>query len=143
MAAMRAEITVEELTRRGLGRLPGHLGMEVVSVDERCLRMRMAIEPRHLAPNGYLHGATVVALADTAAGYGTMAHLPQGAQGFTTIELKTNFLGTVREGAIVCDATPVHLGRSTQVWDAEVRDEVSGRVMAAFRCTQIVLWPRS
>ena len=75
-----------------------------------------------MAPNGFLHAASVIALADTSCGYGCVAYLPQGANGFTTIELKSNFLGTAREGAIACRA-PVHLGRTTQVWDAVVTVE--------------------
>ena len=94
-----------------------------------------------MAPNGYLHAATVIALADTSCGYGTFASLPDGARGFTTIELKANFLNTVREGALACEATQVHAGRTTQVWDARVMDESSARVIALFRCTQLLLYP--
>jgi uncharacterized protein (TIGR00369 family) len=94
-----------------------------------------------MAPNGYLHAATVVALADTSCGYGTVASLPDGARGFTTIELKANYLGTVLEGAVACEATLVHGGRTTQVWDAKVTDESTGRMIALFRCTQILLYP--
>ena len=94
-----------------------------------------------MAPNGYLHAATVIALADTSCGYGTFASLPEGARGFTTIELKSNFLGTVREGAIACEATLTHGGRTTQVWDARITDEATARVIALFRCTQILLYP--
>ena len=71
-----------------------------------------------------------------------MALLPQGASGFTTLELKSNFLGTTRDGAIACRATPVHLGRTTQVWDAVVTIEGTERKIALFRCTQMVLWPK-
>ena len=95
-----------------------------------------------MAPNGFLHAASVIALADTSCGYGCVAHLPQGANGFTTLELKANFLGTAREGAIACRATPVHLGRTTQVWDAEVTHEGTEAKIALFRCTQMVLWPK-
>jgi 1,4-dihydroxy-2-naphthoyl-CoA hydrolase len=91
-----------------------------------------------LAPNGYLHAGTVVALADTACGYGCMASLPDGATGFTTVELKTNFLGTAREGSLVCVATRLHGGRTTQVWDAIVRD--GEKTLALFRCTQLLLY---
>ena len=86
------------------------------SSDNR-LDAELDIRPELLAPNGYLHAATVIALADTAAGYACLAHLPDGAQNFTTIELKCNFLGTAREGTLACVATPAHLGRTTQVWD--------------------------
>jgi len=100
------------------------------------------IRPELLAPNGYLHAATVIALADTACGYGCIAHLPAGAENFTTAELKSNFFSTAREGTIATVARPVHLGNSTQVWDAVVTRKADGKQMALFRCTQLVLWPR-
>jgi len=103
--------------------------------------LSLQVEKRHLAPNGFLHAASVVALADTAAGYGCIAHLPEGASGFTTIELKSNFLGTALEGRIVTHATLVHGGRTTQVWDATVTGP-NGRTIALFRCTQMVLWTK-
>lgn len=124
----------------GAGFLPALIGVEVTKVTAEGLTGRLVVRPELLAPNGYLHAATIVALADTLAGYGTVANLPEGAKGFTTIELKANFLGTAREGAIMCAATPTHLGRTTQVWDAAVSDEASGRKIAVFRCTQIILW---
>jgi 1,4-dihydroxy-2-naphthoyl-CoA hydrolase len=143
MSALRAGIDVAELERRSSGRFPAYVGIEMVKIEQQLVRMRLALRPEHLAPNGYLHGAVVVTLADTACGYGTLAHLPPGASSFTTVELKTNYLATVREGAIVCDATPLHMGRSTHVWDSEVRNEASGQRLAVFRCTQVILWPRS
>ena len=105
------------------------------------IEAELAIRAELLAPNGYLHAATVIALADTACGYGCLAHLPAGAENFTTVELKTNFLGTARDGTIACVATPMHLGKTTQVWDAVVTDRATGRRIALFRCTQLVLWP--
>lgn len=142
MSTLRPDVDVAALERWGRGRFPGFLGIGLVRLDEGSIVMRLDVRPEYLAPHGYLHGAVVVALADTACGYGTMAHLPQGASGFTTVELKTNYLGTAREGAIVCEAKPVHMGRSTQVWDAQVRNEASGQCIALFRCTQLILWPR-
>lgn len=121
--------------------LPGHLGVEVLSVGSEGVGARMAINQHHLAPNGYLHAASVVLLADTCCGYGCLANLPQGAQSFTTIELKSNHLGTAREGVVHCKAKPVHLGKTTQVWDATVTSE-AGKTIALFRCTQMVLWPK-
>ena len=126
----------------GIGHLPGHLGVEIVTVERHAVESRMAVTRQVMAPNGYLHAASVVALADTSCGYGCIAALPQGASGFTTIELKANFLGTARDGAILCRATPLHLGRTTQVWDAAVSVEGSGAQIARFRCTQMILWPK-
>ena len=134
--------SASEFDERGVGRLPGHLGVEVVEIEPGRAVLRLPIRPELLAPNGYLHAASVVGLADTAAGYGCVASLPEGAVGFTTIELKSNFLGTLVEGAIRTEATLVHGGRTTQIWDAPVTDEATGKVLALFRCTQMVLWPR-
>lgn len=133
-------LTREYFNRFGQGHLPGHLGVEIVTVSPKTVESRMVVRPEVMAPNGFLHAASVIALADTSCGYGCLATLPEGAKGFTTIELKANFLGTAREGAIACRATAVHLGRSTQVWDAVVTNEASGARIALFRCTQMVLW---
>jgi uncharacterized protein (TIGR00369 family) len=133
-------LTREYFNRFGQGHLPGHLGVEIVTVLPEAVESRLVVRAEVMAPNGFLHAASVIALADTSCGYGCLATLPEGAKGFTTIELKANFLGTAREGAIACRATPVHLGRSTQVWDAVVTNEASGARIALFRCTQMVLW---
>jgi len=130
----------ENLTRMGEGLLPGLLGIEVISVTPGESIMRMKVARKLLAPNGFLHAASVVGLADTAAGYGTVASLPKGAKGFTTIELKSNFTGTAREGTLHCHATATHSGRMTQVWDAKVTHEQTGKTIAHFRCTQMILF---
>jgi len=132
------EADLEELNRRGDDMLPGLLGIEFTELDGGVVRARMDVERKHLAPNGYLHAASIIALADTAAGYGCVANLPEGATGFTTIELKTNFLRTTQSGTITCEARLVHGGRQTQVWDAEVAT-ADGKPMAHFRCTQMLL----
>jgi uncharacterized protein (TIGR00369 family) len=126
----------------GHGYLPGLVGIEFGDIAPGRVTSRLVVRQELMAPNGYLHAATVVALADTSSGYGTVASLPEGARGFTTIELKSNFLGTIREGAIACEATLTHGGRTTQVWDARITDEATGRVIALFRCTQLLLYPR-
>jgi 1,4-dihydroxy-2-naphthoyl-CoA hydrolase len=118
--------------------LPGLLGIEFDALEQELVRARLPLRQALFAPNGYVHAGTVVALADTACGYGCMLSLPDGATGFTTIELKTNFLRSAKEGTITCEAQRVHGGRTTQVWDATVRD-TEGRTMALFRCTQLLL----
>jgi 1,4-dihydroxy-2-naphthoyl-CoA hydrolase len=132
---------IDQLNARGQGYLPGLIGIEFLSMEPGRLTSRLALRPELLAPNGYLHAAVIIALADTACGYGTFTDLPSGANNFTTIELKSNFLGTAREGVIACTATRVHSGRITQVWDAEVTDVASGKTIALFRCTQLILYP--
>ena len=111
---LRPDATAERFARFGSAYLPGLVGMRVVALEENRLEAELDIRPDLLAPNGYLHAATVIALADSSCGYGCVAHLPAGAENFTTVELKCNFLGTAREGTIASVATPVHLGRATQ-----------------------------
>ena len=135
--------TLEDLKRRGTGFLPGYMGVVVTGVADQELRAELTIQRHHIAPNGFLHAGTVVTLADTACGYGCVAHLPEGATGFTTIELKSNFLGTAREGTIACVARAQHLGRTTQLWDAVVSHAYSGKTIALFRCTQLVLYAKT
>lgn len=130
---------LEEFQHRGDGCLPGHLGIRIVEVGERQLRGELSVQPFLLAPNGFLHAGAIVTLADTCCGYGCVAHLPPGAQNFTTVELKSNHLGTARDGLIECKASAVHLGRTTQVWDAVVTHQ--GKTIALFRCTQLILYP--
>jgi 1,4-dihydroxy-2-naphthoyl-CoA hydrolase len=132
---------LDELNERGAGTLPGLIGLEIVEAEEANIRSRLELRSELMAPNGYLHAATVVALADTSCGYGTFVNLPEGAEGFTTVELKSNFVGTKREGVIRCEAKLVNGGRTTQVWDATVTEE-GGKPIALFRCTQMILYPR-
>lgn len=142
MSKLRNDVSIDDLNQRGVDYLPGFLGIEVLEISLETLRSRMPVKQLHIAPNDFLHAASVVALADTTCGYATIAHLPPGAASFTTVELKSNHLGTVRDGAVACIATAQHLGRNTQVWDAVVCDEASGKKIALFRCTQMILWPR-
>ncbi|MDX2275896.1 MAG: PaaI family thioesterase [Hyphomonadaceae bacterium] len=124
--------------------LPELLGLEWLDSRHGYVRARMPVERRHMAPNGFMHAAAVIALADSACGFGAMISRPEGAVSFTTIELKSNFLGTVRAGgAAACEAKLIHGGRTTQVWDAEVTDEATGKTIALFRCTQMMLYPKA
>jgi len=138
----RPELTAAVFNGRSRGHLPGLAGVEIVTLSPAGVESRMAVRREVMAPNGFLHAASVIALADTSCGYGCLSLLPEGASGFTTIELKSNFTGTAREGAITCRARPQHLGRTTQVWDAEITLEGSNSRIALFRCTQMVLWPK-
>lgn len=133
---------IDELNERGAGTLPELVGLEILEVEEGKVSSRLELRDELMAPNGYLHAATVVALADTSCGYGCFITLPEGANEFTTIELKSNFLGTSREGVIACEAKLAHGGRTTQVWDATVTNKESGKTIALFRCTQMILYPR-
>ncbi len=135
--------TAENFNGAGAHKLPGHLGIVITEVSQSRVGGELPVVESVLAPNGYLHAGTIVTLADTLSGYGCVANLPEGASGFTTIELKSNHLGTTLEGTIVGVATPVHRGRTTQVWDAVVIHKESGRTLALFRCTQMILYAKT
>ena len=134
--------TPDQFNAFGSRHLPGYLGIVITRVDGREVRSELAVRQELMAPNGFLHAGSVVTLADTSAGYGCVANLPAGASGFTTIELKSNHLGTARDGTIECVATAVHQGKTTQVWDAVVTHRESGKTIALFRCTQMILYAK-
>ena len=127
---------------RSPGHLPGLLGVRIVELGQDFIRAELPVRRELLAPNGFLHAGSVVTLADTACGYACVAHLPDGASGFTTLELKSNHLGTARDGTIEVLAKAAHLGRTTQVWDATVAHRETRKTIALFRCTQMLLWPK-
>lgn len=140
---LKPGITLEHLQARGNGCFPSLIGFTVTGFGAGFIHAQFAVTPQHLAPNGFLHAGSIVTLADTACGYGCAAHLPDGAQNFTTIEFKSNHLGTARDGTICVEANVAHLGRTTHVWDATVTHKETGKTLALFRCTQMILWPRA
>jgi uncharacterized protein (TIGR00369 family) len=127
---------INALAREGL---PGTLGIGWEEVRHGYARAFIRLERKHFAPNGFVHAGTLVSLADSCCGYGCLASRPEGAVNFTTVELKTNFLGAARDGRITGEGRLVHGGRTTQVWDAEIKRE-DGKVVALFRCTQLLLY---
>ena len=133
------ELTLTQLQEMGSSGFPGLLGIEFEEAGTGSIHARLALEDKHMAPNGYLHAGTVVGFADSACGYGCILNLPDGAIGFTTVELKTNFLRSAQPGVTIdCEAQLVHGGRTTQLWDATVADP-DGRTLALFRATQLML----
>lgn len=139
MSVFHPECDSTYFNGRSEGFLPGLMGICILEVGQGRVLATLQIRKELHALNGFLHAGTVVTLADTACGYGCVAHLPAGANGFTTIELKSNHLGTALDGVIEAEVKAVHLGRSTQVWDATVKHQGSGRTLALFRCTQMIL----
>lgn len=135
-------LTADSINQQDSNNLPGLLGMKVVELEPKHAKLSLAVRPELLAINGFLHAGTVVSLADTAAGYGCMATLPESAEAFTTIELKCNMMGTARDGTVSCIATCLHAGRTTQVWESVVTNDATGKLIAKFTCTQMVLYPR-
>jgi len=126
-----------------LQRVMATIGARLVRVAPGAVDIDVPVRDDLTQQNGYLHAGAVVSLADTCCGYATVRNLPEGAEGFTTIELKSNFIGSTLEGDAVCVATPAHKGRTTQVWNAEVHAGKTGKAIAHFRCTQMILYPRS
>ena len=135
-------ITTEEFNQRGVGKFPGLVGLVFTRSAGTEIEAEFTVRTELMAPNGFLHAGSIVTLADTCSGYGCMANLPEGAVGFTTVELKSNHLGTAREGTVACVAKAVHLGKTTQVWDAVVTHKESNKTIALFRCTQMILYPK-
>jgi len=138
-------LTTDDRARRlnefGRDRLPGLLGLQILTCSAERVTGRIDVNPPLIAGTGFLWAPVVIALADTLCAYGAGQALPADATSFTTAELKTNFLGTVKVGGAICaTATPVHRGRTTQVWDAVVTNEATGKAIALFRCTQIILY---
>ena len=134
--------SIEDLNRANVGKLPEHLGLTITKVAEGLVVGRFAVREDLVAHTGYLLAGAVLSVADILCAYGVSTAWPEGATGFTTVEVKCNFTGTLRDGAAICAAELLHGGRTTQVWDAKVTDEATGRLMAVFRCTQMILYPR-
>jgi uncharacterized protein (TIGR00369 family) len=132
------QLTLDQLKEMGSSGFPGLLGIDFQEAGDGFTRARLELHEKHMAPNGYVHAGTIVGFADSACGYGCILNLPDDAIGFTTIELKTNFLRSAQSGTIDCEARLVHGGRTTQIWDATVTD-AEGRTMALFRATQLIL----
>ena len=122
------------------GHFPSVLGISIIESSERKMIAEMPVRADLFAPNGFIHAGSIVTLADTVAGFAAIAHLPKGAKSFTTMELKSNFLGAIREGTLECTGIPEHLGRSSQVWRAEVRNKETQKKIAIFSCTQLILY---
>jgi len=122
--------------------VPGQMGCVFDHAAPDLVLGHIDVTESLIAGTGFLFAPAIIALADTCAAIGCGANIPAGAS-FTTIELKSNFLASARAGErVACRCTPAHLGRQTHVWDATVVNESTGRTIALFRCTQMVLAPR-
>ena len=133
--------TAREHNERKKNTWVGQLDIEIISAERGSVVGQVRVRPDFLAPNGFIHGAVMVSLADSLCGSGTVEALPDGATAHTTVELKANLLGSIRDGILECRATMVHGGKATQVWDATVIARESGKTLALFRCTQLILYP--
>jgi uncharacterized protein (TIGR00369 family) len=142
MPATTNHTSVEDLNRSNLGKLAEHLGLCITEVEAGRVVGRFDVRPDLVSHTGYLLAGVVLSVADLLCAYGVSTAWPEGASGFTTVEVKCNFMGTLTKGSGVVTAKLLHGGRTTQVWDAEFADAETGRVLAVFRCTQIILYPR-
>ena len=143
MAKTSNTTSVEKLNDANLGKLPEHIGLEITEVADGLVAGRFPVRADLVAHTGFLLAGSLLSVADILCAYGVSTSWPEGASGFTTAEVKCNFVGTLREGVVAARATLLHGGRTTQVWDATLSDEATGKLMAAFRCTQIILYPRA
>ncbi len=121
--------------------LAAWIGFQLDELEPGRVAARMMVDPKHIAPNGYLHATVSIALADIACGFGSAALLRGPGEKITTIELKSNHLGTALAGVLLCRATARHVGFTTHVWDADVVAAATGKPVMIFRCTQMVLRP--
>ena len=140
-SSFKLPLTREALLSLNSYGMLGALGIQIASFESGTISGSFEIGQRHLAPNGYLHAGSIVALADTLCGVGCQLSLPDGALTFTTIELKSNFLSTTTVGMVSGVAAAIHSGRTTQVWDCRIESVHTGRIMAEFRCTQLIIYP--
>ena len=111
---MDAQAQMEEFNRTMQGRLPGLLGVEFTHLEYGLAVVELHLRPEILNTRGRLHAGTIVSVADTACGGGCWVSLPEGCSGWTTMELKSNLVGSANEGHIVCEARLRHGGRTTQ-----------------------------
>ena len=123
------------------GLLPDLIGMELVSVTPDRVTATLEVRADLCTAGGVLHGGSIMAFADTLGAVGTIANLPPGAT-TATLESKTNFIGGAAEGSTVTgESTPVHKGRTTQVWQTRITT-AEGRLVALVTQTQIVKPPK-
>ena len=136
----RSNLTTHYFNDRSKDHFPGLMGIHITELNEGRMTGEMAIKPEFFAPNGFLHAGSIVTFADTLAGYATVAHLPEKGKSFTTIELKSNFMGAAKQGKLkgVCKAE--HTGKTTQIWRVDVSESETNKRVAIFSCTQLVLY---
>ena len=127
----------KELSARWKGTLGELLGIEFVEATKERVVARLTIRDDLRTVGGPLHGGTLMAFADTIGAVATVLNLPPGA-GTTTLESKTNFFAAGRDGLVLAEATPLHRGTRTQVWQTRITD-ASGRMLSLTTQTQMVL----
>lgn len=117
--------------------LIAHLGIEFLEVTPDRVVARLKLTESLMTVGGTIHGGTLMAFADTIGAAGTAANLQEG-QRTATLESKTNFIAACRSGYVRAEATPIHKGKRTHVWETRITDE-SGRLLSVTTQTQMVL----
>ncbi len=121
---------------------PGHVGVSLTHCEADRVEGQLTVTEPVVAGTGFLWAPVVITLADWLCAAGMSPNLRED-ESFTTVELKTNFLGSAKVGEVVSGvARPAHRGRTTHVWDVEVKNEATGKIIALFRCTQMILTRR-
>ena len=131
----------EKLRAIATNGMAGLLGIEIVRIDEHGVVATMPVDARTHQPFGILHGGASIALAETAASIGAASRID--LERFVAVgqEINGNHLRAKSEGVVTATATPVHVGRSSQVWSIEIRDE-GGKLVCISRCTMAIV-PRT
>ena len=131
-ASMNPEITAENIKQWLPGTFPGDMAIEPVEITDEVATGRMVVDKRHLHPGGFVHGGVWTAFGDSVAAWATFRALPPNHD-FTTIELKLNvFAAGVLGDEMICEARPLHVGRSTAVIEAKIRKgHIDGFLLAS------------
>jgi 1,4-dihydroxy-2-naphthoyl-CoA hydrolase len=140
MAIWSRVYSLEELNQMARGNMVGHLGIEFTEIGPDFLRARMPVDERTWQPAGLLHGGASVALAETLGSFAAnLVRNLDGSMGTCVgLEINANHLRGVRDGWVVGETRPLHLGRSTQVWEIRISDE-GGRLVCVSRLTMAVV----
>lgn len=118
---------------------PRLMGVEIIEATKSCVRGRLTVRPDVCTAGHILHGGAIMAFADTLGATGAFLNLPEGSAGTTTIESKTNFIGSAKEGTVVeAESVPLHIGRRSSVWQTKIT-RADGKLVALVTQTQMVL----
>lgn len=135
---IQPDVTVERLNEGSLGNLAEHLGMEFTEVGKNYLCAKMPVDHRTMQPMGLLHGGASVAFAETLGSVGAYCCIDRTKQYCVGLEINANHLRSVKSGYVYGKAVPIHIGKSTQVWSIEIRDDAE-RMVCISRITMAVL----
>ena len=140
MTFWKKPITLELLTQTSDNTAVSHLGIEFVEVGDDFLRARVPVDERTRQPFGLLHGGVSVVLAETLGSVGAYHASPEGHRG-VGLDINANHLRAATSGWVTGTARPVHIGRTTQVWQIDMVND-AGELTCVSRITMAILAPR-